>query len=49
MNCKSNSSENLERRLGGKVAYIYELPATRTATPPKRTETQREKAVEREG
>ena len=28
MNCKSNSSENLERRLGGEVAYIYELPAS---------------------
>ena len=25
MNCKNNSSENLERQLGGKVAYIREL------------------------
>jgi len=27
MNCKSNSSENLERQLGGGVAYIRELAA----------------------
>jgi hypothetical protein len=28
MNCESKSSENLERRIGGGVAYIRELPAS---------------------